>query len=884
MPTHDQSGVQRHALYLPISPCFALFWGVITAMLASTEARASTESMMFDLGAFTSDSGSTVDMSRFNKSSVMMPGTYRMDVLVNGQGIGRTAIAFVSIEQQESAIACFDRTLLAQWGVDLSKLDDTKNTAPSATAPIPQGPLCGPLGQWIPMASSTVDAETLQLSINVPQLYMARSARGYVDPSQWDDGISAGLLSYNFSTSSTLRGSGDDRVYMGFNSGLNLGSWRFRHQGAQGWSSDSGANTYQNTATYVQRSLPAWKSQLTLGDSFSSGQILDSLRLRGASLATDDRMLPQSQQGYAPIVRGVAQSNATVRISQSNYTLYETTVAPGPFVIDDLYPTGFGGDLTVSVTEIDGRKNTFIVPFSITPQLLRSGSTKYSTNLGQVQQRGLDGDEPLAFQGTLQQGLSDRFTLYGGTTLAQGYGQAKAGLAMSTSIGAFSLDTTHSRARISSHGTLSGQNFGIAYNKHWVGSGTNIVLGAYRFSTDGYLTLIDTINVNDQVRRGHSVDSYARQKNRLDITLSQKIGDGTLSLYGSSVEYWGAHQGRQTSYTLGYGSTWGKLNWNLSAQRSRVEDTRELTSKEQSDDVFFGPRGTPGRLDNRLMLTLSVPLGSTSRAPSISSTLSRNTGDNRGTQQQVSLSGIWDDQGDLNYGLSANRNTGEGGTSGNFNAYTGYRINAANLRAGYGQSNDSSQLSFSADGGLIAHSGGVTLSQNLGEAVALVHVPNAEGARVGNENRVDAQGYAVVSSVRAFQPNVISIDPNGTAYDVELKESTQTTVPTLGAVSLLTFETVSGRAVVLKVSQKNGKPLPFAAQVFDEQGAEVGVIGQASKAFVRGIADQGSLLVKWGSHAFEQCTVTYQLPPQTQGQRQVSADFIEGECVKPTEP
>lgn len=47
-------------------------------------------------------------------------------------------------------------------------------------------------------------------------------------------------------------------------------------------------------------------------------------------------------------------------------------------------------------------------------------------------------------------------------------------------------------------------------------------------------------------------------------------------------------------------------------------------------------------------------------------------------------------------------------------------------------------------------------------------------------NWVDAQGYAVVSSIRAFQPNVISIDPNGTAYDVELKESTQTTVPTLG--------------------------------------------------------------------------------------------------------
>ncbi|WP_258191699.1 fimbria/pilus outer membrane usher protein, partial [Pseudomonas carnis] len=40
----------------------------------------------------------------------------------------------------------------------------------------------------------------------------------------------------------------------------------------------------------MQRSLAAWRSQLTVGDSFSSGQILDGVRVRGITLATDDRM------------------------------------------------------------------------------------------------------------------------------------------------------------------------------------------------------------------------------------------------------------------------------------------------------------------------------------------------------------------------------------------------------------------------------------------------------------------------------------------------------------------------------------------------------------------------------------------------------------------
>jgi outer membrane usher protein len=175
----------------------------------------------------------------------------------------------------------------------------------------------------------------------------------------------------------------------------------------------------------------------------------------------------------------------------------------------------------------------------------------------------------------------------------------------------------------------------------------------------------------------------------------------------------------------------------------------------------------------------------------------------------------------------------------------------------------------------------MTLSQSLGEASTLVHAPNAEGAMLGGSGgtRIDSSGYAVVPSLRAFQNNVVEIDPEGTSLDVELKESTQTVAPTLGAVTLITFETISGRAVILKATQKNGQPLPFAAQVFDEQGREVGVVGQASKAFVRGIADSGVLLVKWSSAADGQCHINYQMPPQIKGERQANTDLLQGQCV-----
>ncbi|SQB21896.1 fimbrial usher protein [Citrobacter koseri] len=113
-----------------------------------------------------------------------------------------------------------------------------------------------------------------------------------------------------------------------------------------------------------------------MGDSYSSNDLFDSLRFRGVSMGTDMRMLPDSQQGFSPIVRGVAQSNALVKISQNGQVIYQKNVSPGPFEIADILPTGSGGDLNVEVIEADGRTSSFIVPFSSVPNMLQEGIGK----------------------------------------------------------------------------------------------------------------------------------------------------------------------------------------------------------------------------------------------------------------------------------------------------------------------------------------------------------------------------------------------------------------------------------------------------------------------------------------------------------------------------
>ncbi|MNJ73066.1 Outer membrane usher protein HtrE precursor [compost metagenome] len=54
--------------------------------------------------------------------------------------------------------------------------------------------------------------------------------------------------------------------------------------------------------------------------------------------------------------------------------------------------------------------------------------------------------------------------------------------------------------------------------------------------------------------------------------------------------------------------------------------------------------------------------------------------------------------------------------------------------------------------------------------------------------------------------------------------------------------------------------MPFGAQVLDERGEELGMVGQGSRLHVRGINDQGHLQVRWGEGLQQRCTLFYQLP------------------------
>src|SRR5450830_1522649 len=758
--------------------------------------------------SFLNRSGSgNVDISRFSQGNPVAPGTYRVDVVVNGGFAARTDVMFRALNPGDNAVACFTRELLDLSNVDMSRL------APEAEAALAaKDNSCLQLQDLVPDAFVTYNSPELQLNVSVPQIALSRSARGYINPEFWDDGVTAGILNYNFNS------------------------------------------------TYVQRAIVPWQSQLIVGDAYTDGSLFDSFGFRGVQLASDDRMLPDSQRGYAPVVRGIARTNAKVSIRQNGALLYETTVAPGPFEINDLYPTGYGGALDVEVTEADGSRNVFSVPYAAINRLLRPGRTRYSATIGQTR-NSLSQAKTDVVTGTVEHGFSNDFTAYTGAILSRNYQAVLAGSAFNTPIGAVGADVTQSHASFDGAGTglsRNGQSARITYNKLLLDTQTNFALAAYRFSSSGYLSLNDALQTQSQIARGFSVDSFDRRRSQLQVIMSQPFapGYGTLSVSGSAQNYWN-REGSTTQFQLGYGNNFRGVSYSASVVRQK--------------DAFSGQTNT------QYLASVSLPFGSGMQAPQFNANVT--TDRRNGSNQQASVSGVAGEQNQLSYSVGGSRSNG----GANFNSSVSYQAPYASLNASYGRGNGFQQLGAGASGAVVVHPGGVTLAQSTGDTVAVVEAVDAGGAQLSNVSggRLDSRGYGVVPYLQAYRSNEVSIDPKGLSTDLELTNTSQQAVPTAGAVVMVKFKTSTARSVVIDASRPDGQEIPFGADVQDDAGNSLGTAGPGGRLFLRGVADTGLLTIKWGKGTNEQCQLAYQLRPRDPKAKGSVLEHIESRCVAP---
>ena len=771
-----------------------------------------------------------VDINRFNKTNSALPGHYRADLFVNLHLLDTVDVRLADTGHGR-VLPCIDATLLEQAGVDQTRLS-ADATLRLQTSPCPQ------LDELVPQAQVVFDNSEQSLTLSVPQIALRQQVRGYVDPALWDDGISAALLGYNANAyRSRAQGSTETQTYMGLSSGFNLGPWRLRHMG--NLSSGSQQPTrYQSVQTTLQRSLRALRSQFTLGYTFTDGALFDSYGLRGIQLATDERMYPDSQRGYAPIVRGLANSNAHVRVRQNGNIIYEATVAAGAFEITDLYATGYGGDLEVTVTEADGTEHVSTVPYAAAVNALRPGISRYALAAGWFRNTGLD-TAPRVAQFTLQHGLSNLLTAYGGLNVAEGYHSGLAGAALNTRWGAIGLDLTLAQTRLQHQPDRHGKSLRLSYTETVPDADTQVSLSASHFSTDGFLNLPDAMALRELDQQRADTRQQDARRGRIELALNQTLADPYGSVYatGSVQNYWN-RDGHDVQLAAGYNNHWRKWTYGITLNRQL--------------DV------TQQRWDNRVMLNIGVPLTLGSQPNQASATLQH---DARGNHFQQFISGATPGDHPINYAINAGYDAGSASLSAN----ASYIAPVAALSASVSKGGSYAQSSASLAGTLLAYRGGVVATSAQGDGLVVVEAAGAKGARVieGNHVYLDTRGHALLTGMQPFSRNYIDIDPKGLPLNLSFKATQQSTVPTAGAVTLARFETrgASGRAAILTASRPDGTPLPFGAEVLDAQGGSVGTVAQGGRIIARNLApDQAALTVKWGDAADQQCALSFMLP------------------------
>jgi outer membrane usher protein len=818
------------------------------------------------------DGGEVADLSRFENGTGQLPGIYRVDIWVNDEFVTTHPMRFDAIKGSHGTATVIGRSkddgtglvpcLSLKW---LKRLG--LNTAAGELRNLKDDGQCVDFMHLFPGASSYYDFSSQRLKLFFPQAYVKNSVRGYIPPEEWDEGINAGLLDYTLTGS---KGNDSSNYYLNLTSGLNLGAWRLRNNGAWTYSDYTGRyrqQKWQNISTYAERTLIPLKSELILGDSSSAGDIYDSLGFRGVRIYTSDPMYPDSQQGFAPTIRGIASGHSQVTIKQNGYVVYQNTVQSGAFEITDLSPASSSGDLEVTVKNELGTVQKFIVPYSTVPLLQREGRLKYDVVAGQYRSGLSAKNAPVFVQGTLARGFTGGITLYGGSQIAKRYTSAVAGAGMNLGTwGAVSADLTTAHSELSDSSSHNGQSLRFLYAKSLNNYGTIFQLLGYRYSTRGFYTLDEAAwsemngyqyawkdEKDGQGPQQEPVsyhDLRNSKKGRLQVSLSQQVADiGSLNLTATRQDYWNS-TGSDNWYQAGFSSGWNGINYNLSYSLSRSN-------------------GMPGT-DRLVSLNISVPFGrwlghnmaEHERLNSMYATIQMSRDQDGITQMQSGVSGTLLAGNNLNYSLTQGRSS-RSGNSGSLSAI--WQAAAGRVSGGYNYSRSEHAWNWGLSGGVVAHANGVTFSQSLGDTNVLIKAPGAKGVHVENETGVstDWRGYAVMPYATMYRRNRVALDVKSLDMHTDLDDSVQDVVPTQGAIVRAEYRTHVGLRAMFSLTH-GGSPVPFGTTVTEKSSGTTGIADDTGEVYMVGVPQKGVLEMVWGNGQQNRCQVPYSLPAESE--------------------
>ncbi|MDN7998625.1 fimbria/pilus outer membrane usher protein [Burkholderia multivorans] len=769
--------------------------------------------------SFLSIDGTTdVDLSQFSQADFTLPGEYMLEVQVNDLFYGLQPIEFVALDASGAGKPCLRAELVAQFGLK-----------PSLAKDLPRfhGGRCVDLAAIEGVTVRYLKGDG-RLRITIPQAALEFTDGTYLPPERWSDGIAGAMLDYrviaNTNRSFGSGGRQTNAVQAYGTIGANWGAWRVRgdYQAQSNVGNTVYADrTFRFSRLYAFRALPSIQSTVTFGDDYLSSDIFDTFALTGASIRSDDRMLPPSLRGYAPLISGVARTNATVTVSQQGRVLYVTRVSPGAFALQNIN-TSVQGTLDVAVEEEDGSVQRFQVTTAAVPFLARTGQFRYKAAVGKPRRFGGAGITPFFGFGEAAYGLPFDVTVYGGFIAASGYTSIALGVGRDFgTFGAVSADVTHARARLWWNGaTRHGNSYRINYSKHFDGLDADVRFFGYRFSERDYTNFA-------QFSGDPTAYGLANSKQRYSATMSKRFGDTSAYFSYDQTTYWERASEQRVGVTLTRAFSVGALrNLNVSVSAFRTQSA--------------------GASGNQVSVTATLPIGGRHTVTSNLTTGNGSTSINAGY--------LYDDPAGRTYQISAGTTDGRASANASFRQRTSaYQLTAqaSTVANGY------AAASLEVDGSLVATQYGIAAhaNGNAGDTRLLVSTDGVRDVPLsGTLTHTDSRGYAVLDGISPYNVYDAAVNVEKLPLEVQVSNPIQRMVLTDGAIGFVQFSAARGSNLYLTLTDAAGKPLPFGASVQDAaNGKELGIVGEGGAAYLTQVQPKSSLVVRAGERTL--CTI-----------------------------
>lgn len=710
------------------------------------------------------------DVLRSDENQGLFPsGEYLLDIYFNKEKTGRERINF---EQGQPQGQCYSKDFLARHSIALKQ---------DAFAPYydPSGN-CFRINDH-PDASVELDPAKQTLRFKLPQGLIADSGNQLM--SQWDHGTRGANIQYSYRGSQSGRYGLTQFGEIGGN--VNVGRWVLSGR-AYKYNDDE-----MTLAQYrLSTAIAALRGEAGIGKMQLQASLINGFAFDGVSLVSDNQMTPWLSQSYAPVISGIARTEAVITVRQQGYIIYSQNVPPGPYALRNL--TGVAsGDLEVTVREDDGSETVDVYPVSILPSLLRPGHLNYSLAAGRKALRVGNQDD---YEGTFALAAADYgmafFTLNTSVLLDKNYQNIGTGLTRSFGAwGALSATANVSSAQSLSGDERRGYTVSFKYAKN-VLKDTTLQIAGYRYASQDYMDYVDFYP---------GIDGGKGIKNRLEAFMTHR---NERTLYSGSIWRQNDWQGKagvgaslRMSHPVGAVTVTANLNYGVVQQQQNRAGSKTLSAG----------------------LSFSVPFSFLERNSHSTTSLSASRGGDFTANSNVS--GALTDR--TRYSVNAGRSQGVNNTYASFS----HGFDAMNTSVSVSDSAGRRTVTGSVSGSVIqAGNSRPVFTRIQNETVAVVSTQGLSRARFGR-SQADSNGNAVVT-LTPYNRNTVKIDATDLPYMIELDTTAHNVVPTRRSVHQLKFDHRQINRYILKVrvGGSSSRLAPFNSVALGGDGQQLGFV------------------------------------------------------------